>query len=312
MQFRYARHTKTLKPIIHFYTQILPLKILGRFEAHEGFDGVFIGKKGLDWHLEFTVSNDQAEQAFDAEDFLVFYFENEQRFIAFHQTLTAKGIRSIPNKNPYWNRFGKTYLDPDGHGIILSYKRSTHLANTALNPADIYSQKLHKKQLFTWGDLTHFVQALPYGRNQNRTDLALVLEEEKGTCSSKHAFLKFIAVRNHFTQVKLLLGIYKMSAQNTSGIAKVLDKHQLEYIPEAHCYLMIDGKRYDYTKPDSNIALVEKDLLLERTIDAEDVASFKVLLHKGFLLDWIQSSRIPFTFHEIWAIREDCIAVLEG
>ena len=34
------------------------------------------------------------------------------------------------------------------------------------------------------------VKNLPYGRNANRYDFSLVLSENKGTCSSKHAFLK--------------------------------------------------------------------------------------------------------------------------
>jgi hypothetical protein len=39
-----------------------------------------------------------------------------------------------------------------------------------------------------WNELTKYIQNLPYGRNANRKDLSLILTEQKGTCSSKHAF----------------------------------------------------------------------------------------------------------------------------
>lgn len=45
MIFRNARHTKNLKSIIQFYTSVLELEVLGSFENHNGYDGVFIGKE---------------------------------------------------------------------------------------------------------------------------------------------------------------------------------------------------------------------------------------------------------------------------
>ena len=36
----------------------------------------------------------------------------------------------------------------------------------------------------------NYIAKLPYGRNSNRIDFSLVVKESKGTCSSKHAFLK--------------------------------------------------------------------------------------------------------------------------
>jgi hypothetical protein len=41
------------------------------------------------------------------------------------------------------------------------------------------------------------VKVIPYGRNLNRHDFSLVLSENKGTCSSKHAFLKDFADKNN-------------------------------------------------------------------------------------------------------------------
>ena len=51
MHFRYARHSNNLAALTGFYTQILNFEVLGNFENHEAYDGVFLGKKDLDCHL---------------------------------------------------------------------------------------------------------------------------------------------------------------------------------------------------------------------------------------------------------------------
>jgi len=65
---------------------------------------------------------------------------------------------------------------------------------------------------------------LPYGRTANRTDLSLVISEQKGTCSSKHALLKEVADLNGIKGIDLIIGIYKMSEANTPGIGDELSK----------------------------------------------------------------------------------------
>ncbi len=43
MKFRYARHTDDIKPLINFYTQVIGLEVIGSFENHANYDGVFLG-----------------------------------------------------------------------------------------------------------------------------------------------------------------------------------------------------------------------------------------------------------------------------
>lgn len=42
MIFRVARHTNNITAIQDFYTQVLGLKLLGSFEQHDGYDGIFL------------------------------------------------------------------------------------------------------------------------------------------------------------------------------------------------------------------------------------------------------------------------------
>lgn len=117
---RVARHTKDLKPIIKFYTEILGLKVLGEFKNHNNYDGIFLGLENLDWHLEFTVSDDKPKHIPDEDDLLVFYLNSVDEYNQLKKKFSDNSIKEIKAKNPYWNENGTTYLDPDKFRIVLS------------------------------------------------------------------------------------------------------------------------------------------------------------------------------------------------
>ncbi len=176
-----------------------------------------------------------------------------------------------------------------------------------LNSNDQLTLLLKHKGVSTWNELTRYIKYLPYGRHTNRTDLSLVIKEQKGTCSSKHALLKHIANLNVMPDVKLILGIYKMNASNTPKIGDVLNENKISFIPEAHCYLKINKQCFDYTSSHSNFNRIKNDLLLEIEIEPHQVAKFKVDYHRTFIKRWIIEHEISFSFDEIWKLREQCI-----
>jgi len=159
----------------------------------------------------------------------------------------------------------------------------------------------------TWSQLTNFIKALPYGRNKNRKHLGLVLSEKKGTCSSKHALLKSIADFNNVPNIDLIIGIYRMSESNSPKIGTELTENSIKYIPEAHCYLKINGNRIDLTTKESEFDKIKKDILQEKEIKPNQVSKFKVDYHKNFVKRWLKETNSKFTFNEIWHIREKCI-----
>lgn len=120
MKFRFARHTNNLDKIKSFYINILGFDLLGAFENHNNYDGVFIGKPNLDWHLEFTKSNEKVNFNFREEDYLVFYPENKSVYESILEKISENKIKIIKSKNPFWNENGKLILDPDGFGFIIS------------------------------------------------------------------------------------------------------------------------------------------------------------------------------------------------
>lgn len=169
---------------------------------------------------------------------------------------------------------------------------------------------LQEKNLFKWNSLLAFVQKLPYGRNGNRSDLALVLKEEQGTCSSKHAFIKWVADQNDIPNVELILGMYKMNSINTPGIGDHIEQANLSYIPEAHCYLKIEGLRKDFTNENAHISRIVNDIMKEEPILPQQVSAYKVEQHRRYIKKWIRSNNIELSFESVWSIREACIHTL--
>jgi catechol 2,3-dioxygenase-like lactoylglutathione lyase family enzyme len=120
MTFRFARHTNDLEQIKTFYIAILGFELLGAFENHNGYDGIFIGKSNENWHLEFTKTNEVICFDFKEDDTLVFYPESKMEFDLLINKLQSHEIEFIKAKNPYWNENGKMILDPDGYRILIS------------------------------------------------------------------------------------------------------------------------------------------------------------------------------------------------
>ena len=168
------------------------------------------------------------------------------------------------------------------------------------------------RNLATFQKAAHFIKHLPYGRNKNKEDVARLLSDGYGTCSTKHALLKQLADENGFTEVRLILGMFKMNAGNTPAIAETLSKHGLQYMPEAHCYLKVGAAYMDCTKKTSDPEDFLNDLLEEREISPGQISSFKIDYHKKFLERWVRHHReIDMTVDELWQIREQCIKDLE-
>ncbi|GAA4055116.1 VOC family protein [Flavobacterium chungnamense] len=121
MTFRYARHTNNLEQLKSFYIDVLGLELLGGFENHNGYDGVFIGKQEENWHLEFTQSDEVPNHTFDDDDLLVFYPNSKLEFDLLKEKLEHHSVQFVISKNPYWSENGIQFLDPDGFGIVISH-----------------------------------------------------------------------------------------------------------------------------------------------------------------------------------------------
>jgi hypothetical protein len=157
-----------------------------------------------------------------------------------------------------------------------------------------------------------YINRLPYGRNTNPSDLLAVIREGRGTCSTKHALLSRLAQEQNL-DVALFIGIYEMNQRNTPGVGAVLEKHGLESLPEAHCYLRSSLREIDVTREAKRQPLEQiTHFLHEEEITPDQIGAYKVSVHRSFLKQWIaHRTAIGHTLDDLWRIREECIAALE-
>lgn len=123
MKFRIARHTTDLNQVIDFYGRILGLKVLGEFRDHHGYKGVFMGMPGQSWHLEFTVSHTPPAHHADDDDLLVFYASSLEEFGAMKTRFVKNHVKQVKPTNPYWEKNGITFEDPEGYRVVISLVR---------------------------------------------------------------------------------------------------------------------------------------------------------------------------------------------
>lgn len=117
---RVARPTDRLDEIVAQYIQGLDLKVLGRFQDHDGYNGVMLGYGGLDYHLEFTSHvEDPVGPPPDDEHLLVFYYPEADEWEQVCNNMKAAGFKQLASRNPYWDVAGKTYMDLDGYRVVI-------------------------------------------------------------------------------------------------------------------------------------------------------------------------------------------------
>ncbi len=170
------------------------------------------------------------------------------------------------------------------------------------------SKEFIDRNILTFHQASIFAKHLAYGRNADKNNLVSVFTDNCGTCSTKHALLKKLADENGYDKVKLIVGLFKMNKNNTPEISETLRKNQLEYIPEAHCYLKFEGRIIDLTKINSKPKDFLDDLIEEIEISPEQITDYKVNYHKNYLLTWLdKNEQISYSLDDIWKIREQCI-----
>lgn len=184
------------------------------------------------------------------------------------------------------------------------------LPNFNITPGSVVADLFLRKNITTFYGAIDTIHNLPYGRTKDPLIMGNVITQGKGTCSTKHATLKALAEEHALYGLQLQLAIYGMKEENTKGIGKVLDKYELPYMLEAHCFLSYDEKVYDYTFSGNATLKWQDSVLIKTTIDTDQIGNYKSDYHKSILQDWIKRDKLPYTLEQLWSIREECIAAL--
>jgi catechol 2,3-dioxygenase-like lactoylglutathione lyase family enzyme len=126
-RLRVARPTDQLDAVVAFYRDGLGFDVLYRFADHDGFDGAMLGHRGAAYHLEFTRKRGHAAGRAPTEDhLLVFYLPDESGWHAAVARLVQAGHTPVTAYNPYWDKVGKTFEDPDGYRVVLQHAAWPH------------------------------------------------------------------------------------------------------------------------------------------------------------------------------------------
>jgi hypothetical protein len=79
-----------------------------------------LGHAGAAYHLEFTrQAGHRAGKAPTEDNLLVFYLPDRAGWERAVVRLEAQGHFPVAAFNPYWDRRGKTFKDPDGYRVVL-------------------------------------------------------------------------------------------------------------------------------------------------------------------------------------------------
>jgi hypothetical protein len=79
-----------------------------------------LGLKGAAYHLEFTRKRGHVVgRAPSIDHLLVFYLPRVDQWQRAVDRLDALGHKPVRSFNPYWDKNGKTFEDPDGYRVVL-------------------------------------------------------------------------------------------------------------------------------------------------------------------------------------------------
>jgi len=117
---RVARPVSDLERTVAMYSRGLDLRVVGRFEDHQGFDGAMLGHPGMDYHFEFTFCRMHPIRPTPTpEDLIVFYISDPAEWHEACERMSAAGFAPVASLNPYWQERGRTFEDADGYRVVL-------------------------------------------------------------------------------------------------------------------------------------------------------------------------------------------------
>lgn len=120
MNIRFARHAKALEPLLHFYCDLLGLKVISEFKDRNDYTGVVLGCDYCNWEIEFTKSSECPKHTADEDDLIILKYEAEIEYNLILERLMKEKYLEFAPKNPFWEDHGKLFRDPEGYGIVIT------------------------------------------------------------------------------------------------------------------------------------------------------------------------------------------------
>jgi len=116
---RVARPSDNLGALLRFYEQGLGLTLLFRFENHEGFDGIMLGRPGAPYHFELPapITTPQAAHPHRITSSSTFQMQMNGKWPSSEcMTQASSPLRRLILTGIAG---GVTFDDPDGYRVVL-------------------------------------------------------------------------------------------------------------------------------------------------------------------------------------------------
>lgn len=119
---RIARPTADLAAAERFWIDGVGFTILWRTgeEVEGGHALTMVGPPGGAWHLELVADAQSAAGARSTEEDLLVLYLGEPPTATWLDRIEQAGGRRVTARNPYWDTWGVTVVDPDGYRLVLS------------------------------------------------------------------------------------------------------------------------------------------------------------------------------------------------
>ncbi len=155
------------------------------------------------------------------------------------------------------------------------------------------------------------VRRLPYAGNSSRTDPGIVLSEGRGTCCTKHALLAELGSELGLPELALVQCMFRMDDRTVPGIGAVLERFDLDWIPESHDFLRWRGEAIDVSSIRLGSEYLEH-VLEERVVAPSSIVHEKVADHRQYVDEWRRTSPDARGIDEatFWRAREACVVRL--
>jgi hypothetical protein len=182
-----------------------------------------------------------------------------------------------------------------------------------ISNSGIISAKFLSLGINGFTDACRYVHGLPYGYNTDRDDLMILFEENKGTCTTKHAVIATLAEELDLP-IEKNIGIYAMTEEIVTGTNEILAKYNLPYVPMIHCFLIYGEYRVDLSEGNINGKnLPIDDFLFTQQVEPNISAKDEYMLFRRALKDHILTRKemAGKDITQILHAREDGLILLK-
>ena len=127
----------------------------------------------------------------------------------------------------------------------------TVLPDVEIKECGEFSKIFLRQGIHSFHSACRQVKAMTYGANSDSTQSKLLLEENQGTCSTKHGAIAHLAQELNLPIYKNL-GFYRLNDTIVTGVNDIIAPYELSYIPQIHCFLGYENYRVDLTEGNCN------------------------------------------------------------